>query len=196
MIYGYVRVSTRDQNEARQIDAMKEFGVDKIYMDKQSGKDFNRPQYMAMVEALQPGDVVVVLSIDRFGRNYEDIQEQWRKITRDKEADIVVLNMKLLDTRGSSIEGLTGRLISDIVLQLLAYVAQTEREYIRQRQAEGIAAKKARGEWGDYGRPRKEVEDLASYREKIATGDTTVTAVCKELGISRSTWYNLCKYAG
>ena len=194
MIYGYVRVSTRDQNEARQIDAMKEFGVDKIYMDKQSGKDFNRPQYMEMVNGLNEGDVLVLHSIDRLGRNYDEILEQWRIITKEKRAQVVVLDMPLLDTRQG--RDLTGTLIADIVLQLLSYVAQKEREFIRKRQAEGIAAKKARGDWDDYGRPRKEIENLAAYREKVVAGEMTVTAVCKELGICRATWYALCKRAG
>lgn len=194
MIYGYVRVSTREQNEARQVDAMKEFGVDRIYMDKQSGKDFNRPQYMEMVDELNDNDVLVLHSIDRLGRNYDEILEQWRVITKEKRAQVVVLDMPLLDTRQG--RDLTGTLIADIVLQLLSYVAQKEREFIRKRQAEGIAAKKARGDWDDYGRPRKEIENLAEYREKVASGEMTVTAVCKELGICRSTWYNLCKRAG
>ena len=191
MIYGYVRVSTREQNEARQVDAMKEFGVDRIYMDKQSGKDFNRPQYMEMVDALNENDVLVLHSIDRLGRNYDEILEQWRVITKEKRAQVVVLDMPLLDTRQG--RDLTGTLIADIVLQLLSYVAQKEREFIRKRQAEGIAAKKARGDWDDYGRPRKEIENLAEYREKVAAGEMTVTAVCKELGICRATWYERVK---
>ena len=194
MIYGYVRVSTREQNEARQVDAMKEFGVDMIYMDKQSGKDFNRPQYMEMVDALNENDVLVLHSIDRLGRNYDEILEQWRVITKEKRAQVVVLDMPLLDTRQG--RDLTGTLIADIVLQLLSYVAQKEREFIRKRQAEGISAKKARGDWDDYGRPRKKIENLAEYREKVATGEITVAECCRELGISRSTWYNRVKEAG
>ena len=194
MIYGYVRVSTREQNEARQVDAMKEFGVDRIYMDKQSGKDFNRPYYMDMVDVLKEDDVLVLHSIDRLGRNYDEILEQWRVITKEKKAQVVVLDMPLLDTRQG--RDLTGTLIADIVLQLLSYVAQKEREFIRKRQAEGIAAKKARGDWDDYGRPRKEIENLAAYRDKVAAGEMTGTAVCKELGIGRSTWYNLRKRTG
>ena len=151
--YGYVRVSTRDQNEARQLIAMNDFGVPEsmIYVDKQSGKDFNRPQYQILLQRLQPGDVLVVKSIDRLGRNYEEILEQWRVITKEKNAAIVVLDMPLLDTRSN--RDLTGTLIVDIVLQLLSYVAETERAFIRQRQAEGIAAAKARGV--HMGRPRK-----------------------------------------
>ena len=145
MEYGYIRVSTREQNEQRQLIALREFGIDekKIYMDKQSGKDFERRNYKKMVQKLKKDDTLVVKSIDRLGRNYDEILEQWRVITKEKQAAIVVLDMPLLDTRQS--RDLTGTLIADIVLQLLSYVAQTEREFIRQRQAEGIAAAKERG---------------------------------------------------
>ena len=143
--YGYVRVSTREQNDARQLAAMREFGVDEknIVTEKLSGKDFNRPRYQHLVKKLRPEDVLVVKSIDRLGRNYEEILEQWAYITKERGAAIVVLDMPLLDTRQG--RDLTGTLIADIVLQLLSYVAQTERENIHQRQAEGIAAAKARG---------------------------------------------------
>ena len=143
MIYGYVRVSTKEQNEDRQLVAMREFGADRICADKQSGKDFERPQYQKMLRKLKKDDTLVVKSIDRLGRNYEEILEQWRIITKEKGAAIVVLDMPLLDTRQN--RDLTGTLIADIVLQLLSYVAQTEREFIRQRQKEGIAATKALG---------------------------------------------------
>ena len=145
MNYGYARVSTKEQNEERQLLALNEFGIyDKnIYVDKQSGKDFERPKYKLLLKRLKPGDTLVIKSIDRLGRNYDEILEQWRIITKEKRAAIVVLDMPLLDTRQS--RDLTGTLIADIVLQLLSYVAQTEREFIRQRQAEGIAAAKARG---------------------------------------------------
>ena len=145
MNYGYVRVSTREQNEDRQIIAMRHFGLEPsaIIIEKQSGKDFQRPQYKKLLRRLKPGDALVIKSIDRLGRNYTEILEQWRLITKVKEADIVVLDMPLLDTRTS--RDLTGTLISDIVLQLLSYVAETERTFIRQRQAEGIAAAKERG---------------------------------------------------
>ena len=144
-VYGYVRVSTKEQNEARQVIAMHEFGVDEqnIFVEKQSGKDFNRPKYKRLLRKLKAGDTLVIKSIDRLGRNYDEIIEQWRIITKEKQAAIVVLDMPLLDTRQG--RDLTGTLIADIVLQLLSYVAQTEREFIRQRQAEGIAAAKARG---------------------------------------------------
>ena len=145
MTYGYVRVSSRDQNEERQMIAMQEFGVEKkqIYLDKQSGKDFERPQYQKLLRKLKSGDTLVIKSIDRLGRNYDEILVQWRAITKQKKAAIVVLDMPLLDTRQN--RDLTGTLIADIVLQLLSYVAQTEREFIKQRQKEGIAAAKARG---------------------------------------------------
>ena len=149
--YGYIRVSTREQNEARQLDALYKAGVEekKIYMDKQSGKDFDRKGYQRLLHRLRPGDTLFVKSIDRLGRNYNEILEQWRIITKEKRAAIVVLDMPLLDTRKN--RDLTGTLIADIVLQLLSYVAQTEREFIRQRQAEGIAVAKAQGV--RFGRP-------------------------------------------
>ena len=151
MEYGYARVSTKEQNEQRQIVALEEFGLDRkqIFTDKQSGKDFERTNYRKLVRRLKEGDTLVVKSIDRLGRNYEEILEQWRIITKDKGAAIVVLDMPLLDTRRN--RDLTGTLIADIVLQLLSYVAQTEREFIRQRQAEGIAVAKAQGV--RFGRP-------------------------------------------
>ena len=144
-MYGYVRVSTREQNEARQVIALQEFGVpaQHILMDKQSGNDFDRPAYQKLLTQLSIGDVLVIKSIDRLGRNYSDILDQWRLITKERQAAIVVLDMPLLDTRSN--RDLTGTLIADIVLQLLSYVAETERTFIRQRQAEGIAAAKARG---------------------------------------------------
>lgn len=143
--YGYARVSTKDQNEARQLIALHDFGIDDkyIFMDKQSGKDFNRPQYIKLIRKLKSGDTLVIKSIDRLGRNYDEIIEQWRIITKERQVAIVVLDMPLLDTKQG--RDLTGTLIADIVLQLLSYVAQTEREFIKARQAEGIAAAKARG---------------------------------------------------
>ena len=185
--YGYVRVSTRDQNEARQLIAMKEFGIsaDHIFLDKQSGKDFNRAQYQALIQILQPGDVLVVKSIDRLGRNYEDILEQWRTITKDRQAAIVVLDMPLLDTRQG--HDLTGTLIADIVLQLLSYVAQTEREFIRQRQAEGIAAAKARGQ--RFGRPRKECGEAFEVSAALwRAGEISAEEASRRLGVCRNTF--------
>ena len=145
MEYGYARVSTREQNEERQLIALTGFGIAEsaIFVDKQSGKDFERTQYRRLMRKLKDGDTLVIKSIDRLGRNYEEILEQWRIITKEKHAAIVVLDMPLLDTRQN--RDLTGTLIADIVLQLLSYVAQLEREFIHQRQAEGIAAAKAQG---------------------------------------------------
>lgn len=144
MIYGYVRVSSRDQHEDRQLASMRERGValSNIFTDKQSGKDFDRPEYQNLLQRIQDGDTLVIKSIDRLGRNYDGILEQWRELTK-RGVGIVVLDMPILDT--STDRDLTGRLISDIVLQLLSYVAHQERDFIRQRQAEGIAAAKARG---------------------------------------------------
>jgi len=158
-IYGYVRVSTKDQNEDRQYLALQKFPVweQNIYLDKLSGKDFNRPQYQKLIRRLRPGDILVVKSIDRLGRNYEEILVQWRFITREKRADIVVLDMPLLDTRKADGD-LTGTFVADLVLQILSYVAQTERDNIRQRQKEGIAAARLRGV--RFGRPRKPVPEL------------------------------------
>lgn len=185
--YGYVRVSTRDQNEARQLVAMKQFGVldSCIFMDKQSGKDFNRPEYLKLVQRLHPNDVLVVKSIDRLGRNYEDILEQWRVITKEKQAAIVVLDMPLLDTRQG--RDLTGTLIADIVLQLLSYVAETERAFIRQRQAEGIAAAKARGQ--RFGRPQKERGDeYTDCVEQWRSGALSAAEAGRRLGVSHNTF--------
>ena len=167
--YGYARVSGRDQNEQRQILALRAFGVKKknIFCDKQSGKDFNRPGYLKLLSRLKEGDILVVKSIDRLGRNYDEILEHWRLLTKEKKAAIVVLDMPLLDTRRDN--DLTGHLICDIVLQLLSYVAQTEREFIRQRQKEGSAAAKLRGV--QFGRKAIPVPDsfdaiASKWREK------------------------------
>lgn len=155
MDYGYARVSAKDQSLARQLDALQELGLsdDFIFTDKASGKDFNRPSYQQLMRKLNPGDVVFVKSIDRLGRNYQEIIEEWRSITQQKGAHIVVLDMPLLDTRNDKGE-LTSVFITDVVLQLLSYVAQVERDNIKQRQAEGIASAKARGV--RFGRPRIE----------------------------------------
>ena len=144
-VYGYIRVSTKEQNEYRQRIAIEEAGVPErnVYMDKQSGKDFNRPQYRKLLRKLKKDDLLYIKSIDRLGRNYEEILQQWRYLTKDKGIDIVVLDMPLLDTRRG--KDLMGTFLSDIVLQVLSFVAENERTNIRQRQAEGIAAAKARG---------------------------------------------------
>ena len=186
-IYGYVRVSTKDQNEVRQIIAMRDFGIEEahIFLDKQSGKDFNRPQYQKLVRKLKKGDTLVIKSIDRLGRNYNEIIEQWRIITKEKDAAIVVLDMPLLDTRQG--RDLTGTLIADIVLQLLSYVAQTEREYIRKRQAEGIAAAKANGV--HFGVKPKEIPSgFQRYYEKWRHGEISARAAARELNITHPTF--------
>ena len=182
--YGYVRVSTREQNDARQLAAMREFGVDEknIVTEKLSGKDFNRPRYQHLVKKLRPEDVLVVKSIDRLGRNYEEILEQWAYITKERGAAIVVLDMPLLDTRQG--RDLTGTLIADIVLQLLSYVAQTERENIRQRQAEGIAAAKARGV--RFGAPCRALPDnFEDLRQAWRSGQLTLRAAAEVCGIPK-----------
>ena len=156
-LYGYIRVSTRDQNEDRQLIALRELKIPEknIFMDKQSGKDFNRPQYKRLVRKLKKDDLLYIKSIDRLGRNYAEILEQWRLLTQTKGADIVVLDMPLLDTRRG--KDLMGTFLSDIVLQVLSFVAENERTNIRQRQAEGIAAAKARGV--KFGRPPRPLPD-------------------------------------
>lgn len=189
MKIGYVRVSTADQNEARQIEAMKADGVEKIYMDKKSGKDFNRPEYQKMIVSLQKGDILVIHSIDRLGRNYEEIIAEWRKITKEIEADIIVQDMPLLNTTQN--KDLTGTLIADIVLQLLSYVAQRERENIRQRQKEGIAIAKAQGKY--KGRAKKEIDKelFKETKRSWQRGEITKVQFAEIMGVSRSTLYKL-----
>ena len=186
--YGYVRVSTRDQNEDRQLDAMQELRIPgrNIFVDKQSGKDFERPQYKRLVRRLRAGDVVYILSIDRLGRNYEEIQNQWRMLTKELLVDVCVIDMPLLDTRRG--KDLVGTFIADIVLQVLSFVAQNERENIRKRQAEGIASAKARGV--QFGRPEKALpEDFVRTLEKWEAGEVSLHETLKTYGISESTFY-------
>ena len=190
--YGYVRVSTKDQNESRQMAAMQEFGVGDscIILDKQSGKNFDRPGYRRLMRKLKAGDTLVIKSIDRLGRNYDEILEQWRLLTKEKQIAIVVLDMPLLDTRQG--RDLTGVLIADIVLQLLSYVAQTEREFNHQRQAGGIAAAKARGvhfgrKYKDRGENYKSV--MAAWRKGKISG----RAAAKELGVAHGTFQRWCR---
>ena len=187
--YGYVRVSSRDQCEDRQLVALKEFGVlsKNIYVDKISGKNFDRPQYNRMMKKLRKGDVLVILSIDRLGRNYGEIQNQWRIITKEKQADIVVLDMPLLDTRKSQNNDLTGTFIADLVLQIHAYVAQIERENIKQRQKEGIHAAKCRGV--QFGRPRKNIPDnFDDVKGKWEKSEINSRQAAQILGISQNTF--------
>lgn len=191
-IYGYIRVSTRDQNEDRQRIAMREFGVadDHVVLDKQSGKDFERPGYQNLVSKLNAGDTLVIKSIDRLGRNYEEILDQWRVLTKEKQVAIVVLDMPLLDTRQG--RDLTGTLIADIVLQLLSYVAQTEREFNRQRQADGIAAAKARGV--HFGRsPIDRGENYEAVMTAWRRGDISGRAAARELGVAHGTFQRWCR---
>ena len=186
--FGYMRVSTKEQCEERQLIALRDFPVkdDKIFMDKLSGKDFNRPQYRKLLRRLKQGDILVVKSIDRLGRNYEEILNQWRIITKEKQADIVVLDMPLLDTRQTGRE-LTGTFVADLVLQILSYVAQTERENIRQRQLEGIAAAKLRGV--QFGRPRKPLpENFFLLRERWKRKEVSSRQAAKELHIAQDTF--------
>ena len=187
-IYGYVRVSSQEQNEDRQLIAMAESGVARgnIFMDKQSGKDFERPNYKRLMKKLRPGDTLIIKSIDRLGRNYEEIQNQWRIITKEKKVDIVVIDMPLLDTRRD--KNLLGTFISDLVLQLLSFISENERTTIRQRQAEGIAAAKKRGV--RFGRPTKEAppdfdELIAKWQKK----EMPLDEILRQYGMSESTCY-------
>lgn len=186
-IYGYIRVSSRDQNEDRQVIAMREFGIAEknLVIDKQSGKDFARPGYRRLLRKLKPNDTLVIKSIDRLGRNYDEVLEQWWLLTKEKQVDIVVLDMPLLDTRKG--RDLIGTLISDIVLQLLSYVAQTEREFIHQRQAEGIAAAKARGV--KFGRkPKERPAEYEHLRDEWRAGRISARAAARQLGVAHRTF--------
>ena len=184
MEYGYARVSTKEKNEERQLIALGAAGLHKhqIFLDKQSGKDFNRCQYQRLLRRLK---TLIIKSIDRLGRNYHEILEQWRIITAEKQAAIVVLDMPLLDTHQN--RDLTGTLIADIVLQLLSYVAQTEREFTRQRQAEGISAAKARGV--QFGRPRKErPENFDELKSLWVSGRLSARVAATQMGVSHQTF--------
>lgn len=187
-LYGYVRVSTKEQNEDRQMAAMQEFGVAEadIFLDKLSGKDFNRPAYQQLLNKLRPDDVLVIKSIDRLGRNYEEIIEQWRFITKEKQAAMVVIDIPLLDTRQKD-RDLTGTFIADLVLQILSYVAQTEREFNQQRQAEGIAAAKAKGV--RFGRPpKKRPEAFEQVYSQWQQQRLSARSAAKQLGVAHRTF--------
>lgn len=187
--YAYVRVSSLDQNEDRQLIEMQKLGIPPkhIYIDKQSGKDFNRPNYTKLVKHLQKGDLLYILSIDRLGRNYIEIQEQWRYLTREKEIDISVIDMPLLDTRNG--KDLMGTFLADIVLQILSFVAQNEREAIRKRQEQGIAAAKARGV--KFGRPAIELPDevFAEIVRRWEKGELKLSEAAVTCGMSPTTYY-------
>ena len=187
--YGYVRVSTKEQNEDRQLIAMREFGVKEkcIFTDKQSGKDFNRPSYQKLVRKLKSGDILYIKSIDRLGRNYEEIQNQWRIITKEKKADIVVIDMPLLDTRRD--KNLLGTFISDIILAPLSYVAENERTNIRQRQAEGIAAAKQKGI--QFGRPPIPLpDDFYKLHQDWRSGKISMKEAAKACNMLPKTFYS------
>lgn len=195
-VYGYIRVSTKEQNEDRQRIALQEFSVleKNIFMDKQSGKDFIRPAYQRLLKKMKEKDVLVIQSIDRLGRNYEEILEQWRILTRKKRVDIVVLDMPLLDTRDKN-KDLTGTFVADLVLQILSYVAQNERENIRKRQAEGIAAAKERGvRFGNPGKPLPDAfeEVVKRWRRK----ELNLSEALEELEIGRTYFFKNIKQLG
>lgn len=188
--YGYVRVSTREQNEARQLDALAPYGIPSknLFVEKKSGKDFERPAYKRLRKRLQPGDLLIIKSIDRLGRDYDEILEEWRHITKEIRADMLILDMPLLDTRTKG-RDLTGTFIADLVLQILSYVAQTERENIRQRQMEGIAAAKRKGV--KFGRPALPLPDNfdevhKAWRDK----KLTLKQAAKACGMPEGTFYS------
>jgi Site-specific recombinases, DNA invertase Pin homologs len=196
MEYGYVRVSSRDQNIARQMDGMRRFGIqDKsVFIDYQSGKDFERKNYRRLIRTLRKGDLLVIKSIDRLGRDYQAIIDEWRKITKEIGADIVVLDMPLLDTRKNGLHGLVGHFIGDVVLQILSFVAENERANIRERQTEGIRLAKERGV--RFGRPRKPLPNgagniLADYKAHRMN----CTEASEKLGISQTTFFKILSEA-
>lgn len=186
--YGYVRISSKDQNEDRQLVALSACGLSakNIYTDKKSGKDFERPQYKRLIKKLHAGDLLYILSIDRLGRNYEEIQNQWRILTKEIGVDICVLDMPLLDTRNG--KDLIGAFIADLVLQILSFVAQSEREYIRKRQEQGIAAAKAKGI--RFGRPEAPVPaDFDKIVKQWEKKQISIADVLKQCSMSESTFY-------
>ncbi len=192
--YAYLRVSTREQNEDRQLAAIECYAIpdDHVFLDKESGKNFDRPNYIRMKDILKKGDLLYIKSIDRLGRNYNEILEEWRILTKLKEADIVVIDMPLLDTRIG--RDLTGTLISDLVLQILSYVAENEYRNIKQRQREGIIAAKLNGV--KFGRPRIEVtDDFYTAVDRWKNGELSITEAAREAGLSSSTFYRRVKDA-
>lgn len=190
--YSYIRVSSKDQNEDRQVEALKPYNIPmrQTYIDKQSGKDFHRPAYRRLMKRLKPGDLLIIKSIDRLGRNYAEIIEQWRVITKEKRVDIKVIDMPLLDTTYG--KDLLGTFIADLTLQVMSFTAQLERENIRQRQAEGIAVAKAKGvTWGKKPYPRP--PELKEYAELWQQKKISLEEIAERLGVSRSTAYNFVK---
>lgn len=191
-IYGYVRVSSRNQNEDRQLITMREMQVpeENIYIDKQSGKDFNRPQYKRLLRKVKPDDIIYIKSIDRLGRNYSEILEQWKLITKDKRVDLYVIDMPIFDTRRE--KNLLGTFISDLVLTLLSYVAENERVNIRQRQAEGIAAAKARGV--HFGRvPNPLPDNFYDVYRRWKMKKISVSQAAQECGMPQTTFFDRAK---
>ena len=191
--YAYIRVSSKDQNIDRQLAAIAPYGIDRkdIYCDRMSGRDFARPQYNRMIKRMRPGDLLIVKSIDRLGRNYTEILEQWRHITKEIGADIFVIDMPLLDTQKKDGD-LTGVFVADLVLQILSYVAQTEREFIRQRQAEGIAVAKSKGI--QFGRaPLERPVGFEDIYFQWQSGEMSLREAAQTLGVSHSTFYRWCK---
>lgn len=191
--YGYARVSSRDQNPDRQLDALRKLQIaeENIYVDKMSGKNFDRPSYKRLLRKMKSKDVLVVMSIDRLGRNYDEILEQWRILTKVKNVNIEVVDMPLLNTTCER-DGLTGTFVADLVLQILAYVAETERNFIRQRQAEGIASAKARGV--KFGAERMEMPDaFEQCYVNWMENRISVRNAAKALGISATTFYRRCQ---
>lgn len=187
--YGYIRVSSTDQNEDRQLLALRDMGIPDrhIYIDKQSGKDFHRPRYQRLMKKIEPGDLLCIVSIDRLGRNYEEVQNQWRILTKEIGVDICVVDMPLLDTRRD--KNLMGTFIADLVLQILSFVAQNERENIRKRQAEGIAAAKARGvHFGQQAKPLPECFD--NLRREWRGGRTSLSKAAAACGMAKTTFYD------
>ena len=187
--YGYIRVSSIDQNEDRQVVALSELNIpfENLFIDKQSGKDFNRPAYQELIKCLTKGDLLYIKSIDRLGRNYEEIQNQWRVLTKEKGVDIVVIDMPLLDTRLN--KDLMGTFMADLVLQILSFVAQNERDTIRKRQAEGIAAAKTRGVV--FGRPiKKPPENFGELIKLWEHEKMSFSDILKQTGFKQATFYN------
>lgn len=194
MIYGYARVSTNDQNIDRQLDAFNSIGVENIFADKMSGKNFERTQYQCLKKSLKNGDILYIKSIDRLGRNYDMIIDEWRDITHNIGADIVVLDMPLLDTRDKD-KGLTGKFISDLVLQILSYVAETERNNIKQRQAEGIRIAKEKGK--HLGRPKTRLNDnFKKIVEKWHKNEITIKEALQQTNMKRSNFFKQVKELG
>lgn len=191
MRIGYARVSSKEQNLARQIEALRAAGCEKIYTDKISGKNFDRPEYQKMISDLAINDILIILSIDRLGRNYDEIMAEWRKITKEIKADVKVLDMPLLDTTVGRTGDLTDAFIADLVLQILSYVANLEREHIRERQREGIEIAKREGKYKGRAKKEYDKELFEHTRERCESGEITKKEFAEIMGVSRKTLYNM-----